>query len=75
MTMTATRITIELSPHEVERLDAFVRFRNRGVVGRAVTRTSEARRILLEELQIVDKMPEAFWAKTGGHSPRIDPSS
>lgn len=71
--MSNTRITIELSPREVERLDAWLRTRNAGIVGRPTTRAEETKRILLEEIDIVDRLPKDFWARTGGHSPRVDP--
>lgn len=72
--MTATRITIELSPREVERLDAWIERRNRGIVGRPTTREEETRRILLEELQITDTMPGGFWGGIGkGASNRTEP--
>lgn len=70
--MSATRITIELSPAELKRLDAYVARRNREIVGKPVTRAGEVRRFVIEEIGVVERFPQAFWSDTGGGSGRID---
>ena len=71
--MANTRITIELSSSDA-RFDACIRWRNSRVIGRPVTRTSELRRVLIEEIGTVDRLPRDFWTECGGASPKVDPS-
>lgn len=70
-----TRVIIKLTDRELEKLDAYVDRRNRQIIGRKVTRSTEARRMVLEEIGIVDRHPEAFWSGVGKGGPtRIDPN-
>ncbi len=70
--MTATRFTIELTPAEVKRLDAYVARGAEQRVGRAMSRHDAIRRIIREELNLVDRLPEGYWAKVGGSSSKTE---
>jgi hypothetical protein len=68
-----TAVTLHLTPRQLARLDAWVAQRNARLVGRPVTRETEARRIVLDELGLADRMERTFWANVRSASAKVDP--